>query len=177
MAPPNNRFLGKFRGRVADNNDPLHLGRLKVSVPDVLGDEQSTWALPCLPFTGPQAGHFAVPHEGSGVWVEFEQGDPSFPVWTGCWYGADDELPPDALKELNASTTTKPVVIETIGKHKIIMSHVPDVDGIRLQAASGAYVQIDDKGVTIGNSQGAVITLIGNEVNINEGRLIVPKKR
>ncbi len=177
MAAPNNRYLGKFRGRVVDNNDPLHLGRLTASVPDVLGDEASTWALPCLPFTGEQAGQFVVPAPGAGVWVEFEQGDPSFPIWTGCWYGAQDELPPDALAELKAMGATKPVVIQTPGKHKILMSDVPGGEGIKLQAAGGAYIQIDEKGVTIGNDQGAVITLIGNEVNINEGRLIVPRKR
>lgn len=177
MAPPNNRYLGKFRGRVMSNDDPLHLGRLTVSVPDVLGDEPSTWALPCLPFTGPKAGHFAVPPTGAGVWVEFEQGDPSFPVWTGCWYGAEDELPPEALTELRAATATTPVVIQTPGNHKILMSDVPGGKGIRLQAKDGAYIQIDEKGVTIATGQGAVITLIGNEVNINEGRLIVPKKR
>jgi hypothetical protein len=55
-AGPNNRFLGKFRGRVIDNKDPLKLGRITAQVPDVLGDEASTWALPCLPFPGRQAG-------------------------------------------------------------------------------------------------------------------------
>ncbi|QKW08712.1 baseplate assembly protein [Streptomyces sp. NA04227] len=175
MAAPNNRFLGKFRGRVVDNNDPLRIGRLTVSVPDVLGDEASTWALPCLPFTGPQSGQFVVPAVGAGVWVEFEQGDPSFPVWTGAWYGSADELPLDAQKELQAGAT-KPVVIQTPGKHKIVMSDTPG-GGIHLEAATGAWLDIDEKGVTIGNGAGAVITLIGNQVNINEGRLIVPKKR
>lgn len=176
MAAPNNRFLGKFRGRVAANDDPLRIGRVTATVPDVLGDEPSTWALPCLPFTGPRAGQFVVPPPGTGVWIEFEQGDPSFPVWTGCWYGAEDELPPDALAELRAGGDSKPVVVQTTGGQKIVMSDVPG-GGIHLEAAGGAYVDIDEKGVTIGNRQGAVITLIGNEVNINEGRLIVPKKR
>lgn len=94
MAAANNRYLGKFRGRVIDNNDPLGIGRITVQVPDVLGDEPSTWALPCLPFTGEEAGQFVVPPKDSGVWVEFEQGDPSFPIWTGCWWGERTELPP-----------------------------------------------------------------------------------
>lgn len=73
-AGPNNRFLGKFRGRVVSNDDPLRIGRVTVKVPDVLGDETSTWAMPCLPFTGPQSGQYVVPAAGAGVWVEFEQG-------------------------------------------------------------------------------------------------------
>lgn len=77
MAADGNRYLGKFRGRVVDNNDPLRIGRITVEVPDVLGDEASTWALPCLPFTGPEAGQFVVPPPGAGVWVEFEQETPA----------------------------------------------------------------------------------------------------
>jgi uncharacterized protein involved in type VI secretion and phage assembly len=172
-AGPNNRFLGKFRGQVVSNRDPLGIGRVTVKVPDVLGDEPSTWALPCLPFTGRQSGQYAVPAEGAGVWVEFEQGDPSYPVWTGCWYGHESELPPDAL---TGSPAHQNVVIQTSDQHKLVMGDVPGGNGIRLQAATGAYVQIDEKGVTIANGQGVSIVLTGSEVNINEGRLIVPKK-
>ncbi|NUK07384.1 baseplate assembly protein [Streptomyces lunaelactis] len=173
-AGPNNRFLGKFRGRVIDNRDPLKIGRITAQVPDVLGEEASTWALPCLPFTGRQAGQYVVPQIGAGVWIEFEQGDPSFPIWTGCWYGDETELPPRARAELPAS---QPVVIQTPGDHKLVMSDVPGGTGILLEAKGGAYIQIDERGVTIGNGKGASIVLIGDEVNINEGRLIVPKKR
>ncbi|GAA3357320.1 phage baseplate assembly protein V [Saccharopolyspora gregorii] len=167
----NNRFLGKFRGRVVDNADPLQIGRITAQVPDVLGDVASTWALPCLPFTGRGAGQYVVPQVGAGVWVEFEQGDPSFPIWTGCWYGDRSELPPDALGE------RQPVVIRTPGDHKLLMSDVPGGEGILLRAASGAYVQIDEKGVTVGNGKGASVELVGDEVNINQGRLIVPKRQ
>ncbi|MCX2731945.1 phage baseplate assembly protein V [Saccharopolyspora sp. NFXS83] len=167
----NNRFLGKFRGRVVDNADPLQIGRITAQVPDVLGDVASTWALPCLPFTGRGAGQYVVPQVGAGVWVEFEQGDPSFPIWTGCWYGDRSELPPDALGE------RQPVVIRTPGDHKLLMSDVPGGEGILLRAPGGAYVQIDEKGVTVGNGQGASVELVGNEVNINQGRLIVPKRQ
>lgn len=173
-AGPNNRFLGKFRGRVIDNKDPLKIGRITAEVPDVLGDVASTWALPCLPFTGRQAGQYVVPEIGAGVWMEFEQGDPSFPIWTGSWYGDASELPPRAAAEL---PTSQPVVIQTPGAHKLVMSDVPGGTGILLEAKGGAYIQIDEKGVTIGNGKGASIVLIGDEVNINEGRLIVPKKR
>lgn len=128
MAAPSNRYLGKFRGRVVSNDDPLRIGRITVEVPDVLGDEPSTWALPCLPFTGPQSGQFVVPPPGAGVWVEFEQGDPSFPVWTGCWYGAADELPPDARRELQAGSPNKPVVVQTPQAHKLVMNDTPGAE-------------------------------------------------
>lgn len=166
---PNARFLGKFRGRVMDNDDPLGIGRVTAQVPDVLGDLASTWAMPCLPFTGQEAGQFVVPEVGAGVWVEFEQGDPSFPIWTGCWYGERSELPPDAQEQ------DKPVVIQTPGDHKLLMSDVPGGEGILLRAPGGAFVQLDEKGVTIGTGRGALIELVGDEVNINQGRLVVPR--
>ncbi|MET8299332.1 phage baseplate assembly protein V, partial [Streptomyces sp. NPDC005180] len=126
------------------------------------------------PFTGRRAGHYAVPEVGAGVWIEFEQGDPSFPVWTGSWYGDASELPPRVSAEVPAS---QPVVIQTPGDHKLVMSDVPGGTGILLEARGGAYIRIDEKGVTIGNGKGASIVLIGDEVSINEGRLIVPGKR
>ncbi|MER7049221.1 phage baseplate assembly protein V [Streptomyces jumonjinensis] len=171
MAAANNRFLGKFRGRVIDDKDPLGLGRIMAEVPDVLGREASTWALPCLPFTGRQSGQYVVPEIGAGVWIEFEQGDPSFPVWTGSWYGDVGELPPDARAEVPAS---HPVVIQTPGRHKLVLSDLPGGTGILLQAPGGAYIRIDEQGVTISDGRGASVVLSGGEVDINNGRLIVP---
>ena len=73
MAAPSNRYLGKFRGRVVDNDDPLRIGRVTVEVPDVLGDEPSTWALPCLPFTGqPQSSRSTETWRAIGVEVARE---------------------------------------------------------------------------------------------------------
>ncbi|MET9394036.1 phage baseplate assembly protein V [Streptomyces sp. NPDC006624] len=178
MAAPSNRYLGKFRGRVVDNNDPLRIGRVTVEVPDVLGDEPSTWALPCLPFTGPESGQFAVPPPGAGVWVEFEQGDPSFPVWTGCWYGAAAELPPDARRELQANTPHKPVVVQTPQAHKVVLNDTPGAEqGILLQAQGGAYIRITKDAVVIATGAGAEVVLRGREVTINEGQLTVLSKR
>lgn len=179
MAPvPNNRFLGKFRGRVADNNDPLRIGRITAIVPDVLGEDASTWAMPCFPFTGERAGQYVIPTVGAGVWIEFEQGDASYPIWTGCWYGEQGELPADALAA--AQVIAHPVVIETQGHHKLVLSDDPE-GGILLQApaanGNGPYVRVNRSGVHIGNGQGASISIAGDRVDINEGRLVVPTKR
>jgi hypothetical protein len=74
-------FFGKFRGTVTDNQDPDGRGRIQALVPALTGREATGWALPCVP-----AGVFALPAVGARVWIEFEQGDPSLPVWTGCWW-------------------------------------------------------------------------------------------
>jgi len=81
------RFYGKYRGLVSNNQDPLNLGRVQAMVPEVLGGIPTGWASPCAPYFGPQAGFFAVPPVGAGVWIEFEAGDTSRPVWVGGWWG------------------------------------------------------------------------------------------
>lgn len=84
-----NRYYGKYRGTVTDTEDATKRGRVKVSVPAVLGALES-WAMPCVPYGGSNAGHYFIPEEGAGVWVEFEGGDPSYPIWTGTFWGDDD---------------------------------------------------------------------------------------
>ena len=81
------QFLGKYRGTVVNNVDPMQMGRLQAIVPDVTSLLPTSWALPCVPMAGPQAGQFVVPPVGAAVWMEFEQGDPDYPIWTGCFWG------------------------------------------------------------------------------------------
>ena len=71
--------------------------RIRAKVPDVMGDLESGWAMPCVPFGGSGMGFFALPKVGAGVWIEFEHGDPDYPIWTGCWFGSMAELPSDLL--------------------------------------------------------------------------------
>jgi uncharacterized protein involved in type VI secretion and phage assembly len=88
------RFYGKYRGVVIDNYDPKNMGRIKAHIPEVLGDGQTGWALPCVPYAGEGAGVYTVPPPGTGVWIEFEAGDVSHPIWSGCWWG-ENQLPRD----------------------------------------------------------------------------------
>jgi uncharacterized protein involved in type VI secretion and phage assembly len=84
-------YFGKYRGTVSSNTDSTGRARLKVKVPAVLGSLE-TWAMPCVPYAGPAVGIHMLPPVGAGVWVEFEGGDVSFPVWVGCFWG-DGDLP------------------------------------------------------------------------------------
>ena len=99
-----NRYFGKYRGEVVDNDDPTKRGRLKVREPALLRTE-TVWAMPCLPYGGKGVGLFMLPEPGAGVWVEFEAGDISSPIWSGC-YWTDDELPADSPKNRVIRTET-----------------------------------------------------------------------
>lgn len=87
------RYYGKFRGTVLINIDPEQIGRIVAQVPDVLGEIPSSWAMPCVPSAGIQSGIFVIPPIGSQVWIEFEQGDPDFPIWTGGFWGLVADVP------------------------------------------------------------------------------------
>jgi uncharacterized protein involved in type VI secretion and phage assembly len=88
-----NRFFGKYRGVVTDI-DASTL-RIKATVPSVLADQPTGWCMPCVPYAGPNVGVAFLPEVGAGVWIEFEGGDVSYPVWVGC-YWRDGEQPADA---------------------------------------------------------------------------------
>jgi hypothetical protein len=140
------RFYGKYRGLVAINVDPSNQGRLKVIVPEVLGVTPSTWALPATPYAGPLSGFFTVPMVGSGVWTEFEAGDVSRPIWSGCWWGSV-QVP---LNETGAPSTFTSKVLRTEtglmlsfndATQMITLSDLTGVNVIRMEIAIGA-VQI-----------------------------------
>jgi uncharacterized protein involved in type VI secretion and phage assembly len=160
------RYLGKYRGSVVANVDPMGIGRIQAQVPDVLGSTPSTWAMPCLPVAGPQMGHYVVPPVGAGVWVEFEQGDKNYPIWSGCWYGSRAEVPAPAMPQ------PQTMVLQTQGQQTIVLSDQPGV-GITLRTASGAMLVINDSGIVISNGQGASISLTGATVAINQGALAI----
>lgn len=169
------RYYGKYRGLVLENVDPEQIGRIIVQVPDVLGVAPSSWAMPCVPSAGIQAGAFMVPPIGSQVWVEFEQGDPDYPIWTGGFWGVVAEVPVFA-------TVPPPIppgqniVVQTSGQNMVLVSDAPPTPvtgGIVLKSSSGAMIVVNDSGIYISNGQGATITLIGPSVDINLGALTV----
>ncbi len=90
----NGRYYGKYRGTVTDVNDPEMLGRIRATVPAVMGDKDSGWAMPCVPSGLPSEIGSALPNVGARVWIEFENGDPDYPIWSGCWYESTTETPP-----------------------------------------------------------------------------------
>lgn len=170
------KFWGKYRGTVINNVDPQQRGRLMVLVPDVLGEVPSSWAEPCVPLagpTGPPMGIYLVPPPGAAVWVEFEQGDPNYPIWVGCRWGSQSDIPPLA----RAGNPADPnIIIQSLLQHSLMISDMPPTPatgGIILKSTTGAMIVVNDSGIYINNGKGASITMVGPNVTINNGALVV----
>ena len=164
----NNTFYGKYRGIVTDINDPLMIGRIRAKVPDVMGDDESGWAMPCAPFGGKTMGFFALPATGAGVWMEFEHGDPDYPIWSGCWWGSVAEMPPILI-----APPYKKMMIKTEGGTTVILDDTPGIGGITLETSGGQKIVMNSINIEITNGQGASIKLTGPQVSINNGALEV----
>jgi uncharacterized protein involved in type VI secretion and phage assembly len=165
------KYYGKYRGLVLNNVDPMQMGRIMVQVPDVAGLVPGTWAMPCVPIAGIQNGMVALPIIGSGVWIEFEQGDLDYPIWTGCFWGTAAEMP--ALS-LATPPAVPAITFQTPLQNGLTVSDLPGpTGGIVLKSPTGAMIVVNDTGIYIQNGKGAAITLIGPTVTINNGALVV----
>jgi len=164
------RYFGKYRGSVVNNIDPMQQGRLQAMVPDVLGTMPSSWAQACVPFTGVQSGMWAVPDIGAGVWIEFEQGDPEYPIWTGGWWGSATDPPALALA---VPPVVSHMVMQTTQQNTFSISDAPGpAGGLLLKSTSGAMIMVNDVGITITNGAASIV-LAGPSVTINSGALVV----
>jgi len=174
MSESAKKFYGKYRGTVVNNIDPLQIGRIQVSVPDV-SVIPGTWAMPCMPIAGKQEGVFMVPQIGAGVWVEFEQGNPDYPIWVGGFWGSAAEVPALALVP-PAIPPGQNIVVQTTAQNTLVLSDSPPTPvsgGIVLKSTTGAMIVVNDSGIYIQNGKGASITLIGPTVTVNMGALVV----
>jgi uncharacterized protein involved in type VI secretion and phage assembly len=140
------RYYGKYRGLVVDNEDPQGMGRIRAQVPEVLDDVVSPWALPCTPYAGDGSGQYTIPPVDAGVWVEFEAGDPSRPIWSGGWWSPDQA----------------PTNQDGTGK-------VPTMKVLRSE--QGLMISFDDDGqaISVSDSDGSNIL----KIQIQEGEVLL----
>lgn len=126
------RYYGKYRGLVTDVEDPSAIGRIKAQVPEIFGEVPTPWATPCAPYTGPGVGFHAIPPVGAGVWIEFEAGDPSRPIWSGGWWGTSD-VPAD-----EKGTAAKPPLKILRSEKGLMVSLDDDANTLTLSDANGS---------------------------------------
>jgi hypothetical protein len=165
------RFYGKYRATVVNNIDPLGIGRIQAFVPDVAAVLPSSWAMPCVPIGGIQSGFWAVPAVGSGVWIEFEQGDPDYPIWVGGFWGSRADVPALAQAGVPANPS---IVLQTQLQNTLAISDAPGpAGGIIIKSRTGASILVNDTGIVIQNGKGASIVLNGPQVLVNVNALVV----
>lgn len=172
----NQKFWGKYQGTVVNNLDPEQRGRLQVMIPDVTALLPSTWAEACTPLagpTGPPMGVYLVPPIGAGVWVEFEHGDPNRPIWVGCRWGSQADIPTIAHAGLPLSPS---IVLQTAGQNMIVISDAPGPAGGIMLRSGASTVLINQSGISLIAPKveitAAAINLVG-VTDVNQGALKV----
>jgi uncharacterized protein involved in type VI secretion and phage assembly len=147
-----------YRGTVTDNQDPLMTGRIRVRVPEVTGEADSGWALPCVPF-----GIVSIPSVGTVVCIGFEQGDPDRPIVMGSLW----DSPADTATLLLAPPYRE-VVIQTKGGHRIVLDDAPGTGGITLRTAAGQIIVLSGTGAEISDGAGGSVKLMAPPAAIND---------
>ncbi|MDH5552566.1 MAG: phage baseplate assembly protein V [Nitrosomonas sp.] len=150
------RYYGKYRGFVTDNRDPETRGRMKLRVPTVLGDQETGWALPCLPFGGlANQGFFMIPEVDAQVWVEFEEGNLDHPIWVGVFWQQSSDTPEEAALE---EPTTR--ILRTPSGHVLQFDDLSGQEQFRLAHPAGAEMTINPQGtVELEDASGAKLTM------------------
>ncbi len=145
------RFYGKHRGKVLNNIDPETLGRIQAEVPSVWGATLN-WCMPCVPYAGLEVGFYMIPPIGANVWIEFEGGDPNYPIWSGCFWGPLET--PWGVEPMSG-TPTPPHPTQKVIKTAfatIVLSDDPETGGF--------YINAGDPAVTV------PVTIVGNSIGI-----------
>ena len=164
-------FFGKYRGKVSNNKDPLGIGRIQTVV-EAVAPGLLNWAMPCTPYAGPQEGFFMMPPVGANVWVEFEGGDPNYPIWSGGFWGEkqDQKPPTDATgPEMKVLQTEKMVLSFDDKNTKLTAKLKPKADKGGGQTMS---LTMDEKAIILTAKQ-VTITITPDKVEIKKGSTII----
>jgi Type VI secretion system/phage-baseplate injector OB domain len=181
------RFFSKYRGKVTANQDPLHLGRIQISVPSVFGEGRQSWAMPCTPYAGKDIGWFTVPPVDANVWVEFEGGDPDYPIWSGCFWGAG-ELPQVAkveepVKVQVFKTDGITITLSNLGDNKGLTVEVDkpvvekplkmifNANGIELNNNNQTTAKFMAETIELKNGESSTVTIATDSIQLKESAI------
>jgi uncharacterized protein involved in type VI secretion and phage assembly len=160
MHPDLQRHVGKYYGKyaalVTNVSDPEKRGQIQVTIPSIYGATDVVWARASFPY-----GHFYVPPIGAQVWVEFEGGDPRYPLYTGAWYPtslvpkeAQDDPPANRVIQMPSGHTIE--LQDKAGEEKVVIRH-----------KDNSFVTLDKDGsVVVSNKNGSHIYLNAKDADV-----------
>ncbi len=140
---------------------------IRAKVADVFGDDETGWALPSFPYAGDGVGLFLVPPTDANVWIEFEHGDPAYPIWTGCFWlnGQQSSVPATpAIAEMKVLQTDQ---------FTITLNDIEGIGGLTIETKDGMKISMDALALEITNGQGGSLKMMGPQVSINDDALEV----
>jgi hypothetical protein len=160
------KFFGKYRGKVANNIDPVQLGRIQVEVPAIFGSDRLSWAMPCTPYAGADVGFFALPPVGTNVWVEFEGGDPDYPIWSGCFWATAQNPAQPAIPQIKMFKTEGFVIQinDTPGAGELMIEANPPAVALPLKMV------LNSTGIEINNNSITTINLKPDQIQLKVGQ-------
>jgi hypothetical protein len=156
------QYFGKYSGLVKGNQDSTGVGTLQVSVPAIFPPEESVPARAALPY-----GVYFVPEVGAKVWVEFEGGDPAFPLWTGVQHAPGDwpaeaAADPPTIRAVKTASGHLLIFDDTAGAASIVLTHGSGGHSVTLSqdaieivhGAGGHRIAVDPAGIAITHGGG-----------------------
>ncbi|MEQ9363920.1 MAG: phage baseplate assembly protein V [Leptospirales bacterium] len=150
------KVLGVMVGVVTDNQDPDRLGRVKVRLPRLTGEEESAWARVVTFMAGPDMGAVFIPEVDDEVLVAFEQGDVNLPYVIGSLHNGKDNAP-----YANADGLNKERVIKSKSGHVIRLDDTPGLEKIEIIDKTG------DNMITIDSAENKIKIEAKTEIELN----------
>lgn len=139
------KFYGIYRGQVHDNEDPDFRGRLMVICPAVSETAPiKKWADSKGFYATKGGGMYFMPQKGDPVWVQFEGGNPDFPIWEYGWF-PNDYAPDDKRRKV--------YTLQSPAGHRFVIDE--DQNTIFIQYKDGKTVEVNDGNISLGTLGGS----------------------
>ena len=158
------RYYSTYRGFILKNEDPSGRDMLFVHIPAITGlNRQGMWAYPkgVYKSSGSGASIHLVPEIGDMVWIEFEFGDPKFPIWS---FGH--------LKENKSSSKhagTGAGVASFTSKKGHVIAIDDDQNLIEVLHSNGNQILLDSESINITHKDGNKMVITKDQITFNDG--------
>lgn len=173
------QIQGVANAIVTNNQDPEHMGRVKLKFPWRSGTDESYWARIATLDAGKSRGSFFLPEVGDEVLVAFEMGSIDHPYVIGSlWNGKD--TPPGT----NADGKNNIRTIKSRSGHELIFDDDKGKEIVTLRTKAGHRIVLDDtkgsesiKIVDNTGSNSIVIDTVKKEMRLESAMKLILKSQ